>query len=91
MGPRRCLVYFRFPGAGLSSKVRIVRKDSIASYRTVKLPLTAFSQYVDVFISNYLERSVARIRIPPLFWIYYLLQQTDLTLYVIEGQTGIEG
>jgi hypothetical protein len=91
MEPRRCLVYFRFPGPCLSSNVRIVRKESIASYRSVKLPLTAFSQYADVLASDYLERPVARIRIPPLFWIYYLLKQTDLAFYVIERQTGIEG
>lgn len=71
--------------------MRIVRKESIGCYRSVKLPLTAFSQYADVLISDYLERPVARIRIPLLFWIYYLLQQTDLALYVIERQTGIEG
>ena len=57
----------------------------------MKLPLTAFSKYVDVLTSNYIERPVARIRIPTLFWVYYPLRQTDLALYVIERQPGIEG
>lgn len=91
MESRRCLVYFRFPGACSSSSVRIVRKESVASCRSMELPLTAFSKYVDVLTSNYIERPVARIRIPTLFWIYYLLRQTDLSLYVIERQPGIEG
>ena len=90
MKPRRSLVLSRFPGACYSSNVRILRKESIAYFRSMKLPRTAFSQYVDMLINDYLERPAARIRVAPMFWICYLLQQTGLALYVIERQTGIE-
>lgn len=89
MDLRRCLVYFRFPAACSSSSVRIVRKESIAPYRSVRLPIAPFSRYVDVLSTDYCKRPVAWIRIPPLFWIYYLLQQIDLALYVIERQAEI--
>ena len=85
----RCLVYFRFPAAYLPSSVRIVRKESITPYRSVMIPLTPFSRHIDVLSSDNLERSVARIRIPTLFWLYYLLRRTDLALYIIERQGEI--
>jgi len=69
--------------------VQIVRKESVVPYHSVKIPLTPFSRHINIFGSDYLERPVARIRIPVLFWFYYVLRQTDLALYVIEGQHEI--
>lgn len=89
MDRSRCLVYFRFPAANLPSSVQIVRKESIIAYRSMVITLTPFSRHVDVLSGDYTERSIARIRIPILFWIFYSLRQTELMLYVIERQGEI--
>jgi hypothetical protein len=85
----KCLVYFRFPGPHSPSSIQIARRDSIAHYRSTKIPLTLFKEYVDVLGGDCLERPVARVRVPLLFWFYFLLWQTDSALYVVEGQYRI--
>jgi hypothetical protein len=85
----KCLVYFRFPEPHSSSSIQIARRESIAHYRSTKIPLIPFKHYVDVLGGGCPECPVARVRVPLLFWFYFLLRQTDSALYVVERQHRI--
>lgn len=85
------LVYDRFPGDSLPSKVRIIHEEQMlhkerSERYTMKLRM--FTLNVNILCHDVPCRTIAVVRVPRRFWLYVLMGRARSELLVIRRTVG---
>lgn len=89
--PDICLVYDRFPGDSLPSKVKIIHEEQVlqgAGAEKHIMELRMFTQYVNILSLDVPCRPIAVVRVPIRFWLYVLMGRARSELLVIRRPVG---